>query len=612
MKSVLIISSIFFTIAISSFNIRQLQAQNRNSIDANSKIDRVMVFQDRALVTRVARLDKIPNGKNEIIFANLPSLIQDDSVRAKIVEGSDIRILDVEVRTVLLEKAPELRIRQLQDKLQSLTDEKTRIQNRQKLLQQDLEYLTGARKHFLETGLSEKPADQSRKTNSRYRIDEYESMMKYLNEKLKNNFDAQFRESVYLRDNDTQISLVRSELSKMNPGQSASPNKKMVKVIIDVPKGGPCKIELSYINYKVSWKPGYDIRVLVDEMKTEFTGYGVVGQSSGEDWTGALISYSTAQPAIGGYLPEIIPLYATIASRLNQEAGDQIDIATQNAANVSILGGRGRGMNGTPDDIDLNTGDQSYTQTEFKGGSLVFNVPRRSDIPSDGSPHRTAISSQTFPVKFEFTSIPRLSPHAYLQAIGSNNMSLPILRGDLNVFMGNDFVGSSNTDTIMPGENFELTLSVNDNIRVSRVLDEKGEQTSGILGGSLKTNFSFIIKVENYTGKDIVMNIFDQIPVSETDEIEVTKVAFSLKPLKQGKNGIVQWQLNMKPKESVTINFSFTVNVPKGKKLAFFRTGKTPAQYLLELKNSRADRSKTRQSSEEFQQELKAPAMKKR
>jgi uncharacterized protein (TIGR02231 family) len=598
-----------------------VSAQGKNSFEADSKIDRVMVFQDRALVTRSARLGKIPSGTSEIVFSNLPMLIQDDSVRAKITEGGDAKILDVEVRTVLLEKAPELKIRQFQEKLQKQLDDRKRLQNKIKVLQYELEYLNDARKHFLEvdntkSGNSEKATPETRSRN-KHRLDEYESMLRYLNEKYTANISAQMKEEIEIRELDTQIGLTKSELSKTSAGQSNSPNKKIAKVTINAAKAGSYLLELSYINFKTKWKPGYDMRVFVDDKKTEFTGYGVVDQNSGEDWTDALISYSTAQPSVGGYLPELMPLYATISSKL--AGGDAMstgNIAAQNAANRDMLAGLT-----SESSIDSGSGEgvenetESDTRTERKAGSIVFHVPRRSDIPSDGSPHRTAISRHSIPVRFEYSSVPRLSPHAYLQAIGNNNMKLPILRGDLNIFMGNDFVGSSNTDNIMPGEDFELTLTADDNIRVTRVLDEKGEKKGGFLSSSQQTAFSFIIKVENYSGKEIVMNLIDQIPVSETDEIEITNVAFSQKPAKQGKNGIVKWQFPVKSRETVQITFSFTVNIPKGKELAFFRTGMSPAQYLQNIQNQRKERSRNVQQKEDafdIQQEYKAPAMKKR
>ena len=593
-----------------------LDGQSRNAIEVDSRIDRVMVYHDRALITRVARIDKVYAGTSEIIFRNLPVMMQDDSVRAKVSGGTDAKIIDVEVRTVQLEKAPELKIRQLQDKMQSLLDEKKQTQNRIRILQLEYDYLTGVRNNFLGFRPENKPDDRSSSGAVDHRkpgIADYDSMLRYLNDKFIANSNNMFKEETSMRETDTRIGLVKSELTKLNAGQSASPNKKIVKVTIDSQKQSAVTVELSYLNYRVNWKPGYDIRVFIDDNKTEFTGYGVVDQSSGEDWLNAQISYSTAQPAVSGYLPELLPLYATDAKKIYYGNARQ-DIASQNAANIAVLDSGAASGISSPDAPAEAVDTSEDVTTENVAGSMVFHVPRRSDIPSDGSPHRTAISRQTMPVRFEYSSVPRLSPHAFLQAVGKNNMSVPILRGNLNIFMGNDFVGSSNTGSIMPGEDFELTLSVNDNIRVSRVLEEKGEQSGGFLSSTQKTNFSFIIKVENYTGKDIVMNIFDQIPVSETEEIEITNVAFSQKPHMQSKKGIVQWQLKMKPKEVTQINFSFSVNIPKGMELAFFRTNLAPKMFIQGEQSRQNQKSNRRyeQSADEMQKEFKVPAMKKR
>ena len=587
--------------------------EGKNERKAESKIDRVMVYHDRALITRVVKLDNLLPGANDIIFPNLPELVLDDSVRAKITDGAEAKILDVEVKTVRLEKAPEVKIRQLQEKQQSLEEEKKRIQNRIKVLKLEMEYLNGARESFLESGSRIRKGQGETHLyteGSRLKIGEYDAMLNFLKDKYAANADTQQKEEAKIREVEIQAGLVRAELVRLNAGQSSSPNKKSVKVTVDVPRAGSCQIELSYINYNISWKPGYDIRVLADEKKTEFTGYGVIKQNSGEDWTNAKISYSTAQPAVRGWLPELVPLYATVSTKLlpvssGKSTGGIRGYANQSAVNKAVLGGEDE----LKDKVMAGELETETTMTEStmerKAGSVVFHVPRRADIPSDGSPHRTAISRQLFPVHFEYISVPKLSPYAYLQAIGSNNMSVPILRGDLNIFMGNDFVGSSNTDTIPPGQNFELTLSVNENIRVTRILDEKEQKKEGFLGGSQKTTYAFIIKVENYTGSDIVMNILDQIPVSETDEIEIDNVTFSHKPLKQGKNGIVKWQLNMKSRETVMINFSFTVHAPKGKEAAFFRTDLAPAVYLQKQINRNVE-----MEQDYHEQRRKEPAMK--
>lgn len=557
----------------------------------SSKIDRVMVYYDRALVTRVARIDAIPAGVSDIIIPNLPPLLQDDSVRARIVEGAEVKILDVEVKMVRLEKAPEEKVRDLQERLQELGDERTRNQNRLKVLEREREYLAKARDSFLGVNRPPRPAGTADAQDPvRLRIKDYDAMLSYLKDKYAANADAVLRAEQKGRAIATSIDLVKGELAKLNVGQSAIQSKKLVRVTVDAHRGGSCALEISYINYKIKWRPAYDIRVALDEKKMDFTGYGIVDQSSGEDWIDAKLSYSTAQPSVRGSLPDLLPLYATDAGKVRASSGKQSrGFASQSLMNKAVLSGDlGGAREGRASDEPVSE-SAADASADRSAGSLVFSVPRRSNVPSDGSPHRTVIGRYSFPVKFEYLSVPRLSPYAYLQAVGTNGMKEPVLRGDLNIFMGNDFVGSAYTDTILPGQDFELSLSVNENVRVTRSLEEKEEKKASFITGAQRTTYAFRIKVENYSGGDIVMNVIDQIPVSETQEIEIDEVRFSPEPTVRSKKGILKWQLPVRSRETSEISFSFSVNVPKGKEAAFFRTGLSPAQYLQNLSRQNVD-----------------------
>jgi uncharacterized protein (TIGR02231 family) len=367
-------------------------------------------------------------------------------------------------------------------------------------------------------------------------------------------------------------------------------------------------MEISYINQKISWKPGYDIRVMNDEKKAEFTGYGIVAQSSGEDWLNAKVAFSTAQPAVRGYLPELIPVYAALSSKMPRKPGgkgrayaDQQQINRAILDNVSQQADMPTARSG--DDIVTDSAAEKGVSRQV--GSLVFQVPKRSVIPADGSAHRTAISRHSLPIRFEYICIPKVSPYAFLQAVGSNTLESPILRGDLNIFMENDFVGSSYTDNILPGQDFELILSVNENIRVIRSLEEKEEKEAGFLSSMKSINFRFLIKIENFSGTDIVMNIFDQIPVSRTSEIEIKNVDFSHAPAVKDVKGICKWQFAMKPKETINLTFSFTVAVPKDQEAAFFRTNLAPSLYLERITPSSADEYDVN----DYKVKEKAPAM---
>ncbi len=573
-----------FSMIISLLFIFDLPSDGRSvkEMVIATKIDRVMVYQDRALITRRGMVNPENSGTCNMVFKDLPSLLQDGSVRAKVYNSRNVRILDVEVRSYKLTKSPDKKTRELQERLTQLNDNKIKISHRIQVLDLERSYLKDARDSFL--GSWQKQKEGAAVQPRSLQIEDYEKMLNYLNKKHLSNRDDAFRFNARLHEVESKITVLKGELSKLYGGGSAIQNKKMVKVTLDIKKKQPFTVELSYINYRINWNPGYDIRVLTGAGKTEFTGYGIVSQSSGEDWNNAKVSYSTAKPAQRGWLPDLIPLYATTSSKVSRRAGGKglrQSIQSQNAFNRSMLDNVSKDKENEKEDNDGILEDRATVKTQDKRtGTLVFNVPKRSSIPSDGSPHRTAISRHDFPVKFEYLSIPKLSPYAYLQALGKNTLETPILQGDLNIFMGNDFVGSSYTGNILPGEDFELMLGVNENIRVTRTLEEKHEKAAGFLGSSRDISYKFLIKIENYSGRNITMNVIDQIPVSETDEIILKDVSFSHKPAKKHKKGIVKWQFKMKSKETINLTFSFTAAVPKDRDLAFFRTKMPPSLYL--------------------------------
>lgn len=551
-----------------------------------SRVDRVMVYHDRALVTRVIRCGEIKPGVYDLIVPNMPGILLDESVRARIVH-TEATILDVAVRTFHLESAPEKSIQELQDALQHLEDEKRRCTDRIAVLKKEAEFLEGAGESFL--GVPARvtaPRNLGIRYASRIGIKEYESMRAYLHAKLSENAASILREEHQLRNLDKKIVIQKERLAKTQETASGLSRKKSIKATIEVKRPGPLEMELSYLIPQASWKPGYDIRILINENKAEFTGYGIVNQASGEDWRNSQIAFSTAMPSVRGHLPDLIPVYVTTATLLPKRPHPSQRDYSQSQTNRAILDNIGE-LGKRSDNMMTESAAEEGVSRPI--GSLVFQMPTRADIPSDGEPHRIAISRHSIPVTFEYLSIPKISPYAHLTAVGKNNTGMPILQGDLNIFMGNDFIGTSHTGNILPNEEFELVLSVNENIRVIRTLEEKTEGEAGLLSSIKKTVYRFLITVENYTNGPIIMNIIDQVPVSRTDEVEIRNLSFSHQPLERTVKGICKWRFEIKAKETIKLSFGFTVAVSKDREAAFFRTSLPPSDYIERLKSNESE-----------------------
>lgn len=581
-----------------------VNAETAKTLELSSKIDRVTVYPDRALVTRQIKTDPLTKGVYEILVKDLPMPLQNESVRVTTSDPDNLKIIGLDIKTYQLERPPEDKIRALQDQLQQFQDILRIIDDNMKLLQLEREYLNAAKDSFLLSAQRPSAPAPAGVSEPHLAVKDYDEMLKYYTTKLRANTEAIMKEELNRRDINKKTALVSNELSKLGIYQNTIPQKKSVKVGLEVLKDGAYELSLSYINFGVNWQASYDIRVFTEAKEMELIAYGVVTQNSGEDWLNTSLSFSTARPALQGWLPELPPCYVDLPhnvqvmdkynwlgddkAKMSQKDINQNVLSTNDAAQYTYSlniqnsavplppaeapnkpGVFGEAAPRTElDKMMLNQYLPSDVASSFS--SVVFHTPKRVDILADGAPHRTSLWTNKLPVRFEYISTPKISPYVYLRAMGVNKMATPILRGTINVFMGSDFIGSSQTSSIMPDEEFELTLTVDENIRVKRKLEEKEEKGPGFFGSSKHITYSFIIELENYKKENSIVTLVDQIPVSQNENITVELGACSEQPAEKGKDGKLKWKFDLKPKETRKLTFSFTVAVPKNYDPAFY------------------------------------------
>lgn len=550
-------------------------AQSANVVEKPTSVDRVMVYSDRAIVTRSVEATDLKKGVVHVLFKDLPAAIQDASVRAS-VTGDNVRITGVEVSAYNLERPSEESTRKLQEDLQKLQDELTVINDASALLQEKIAGLQSFKQLYIQSltkpavTVREKDRVEERRTD--LSIKDYGETMKAIQTDVEQTTVALRAEEVKRREIDKKMGFLQAELNKIGARQAQIAVRKAAKVSLEVAADGKAVVEIAYTSPSASWTPAYDIRVLPEKKEAELTGYAVVTQHSGEEWANAQISFSTAQLAISGWLPELPTLYATLPSPARPDlassgfTGGNSFVVSQNK---EILAKQQIYKFAPPanDPYPQEQGPAIAPVSTFAGvGSYTFRPEARMTIGGTGASHRIAILQKKVPMTFEYTTTPKITPHVYLQVSGKNTMTSPILCGELNVFSGGDFVSRSRADAILPEEEFELLLGVNENIRVTRKLEEKEEKGPGFLGSTKSVTWTFRIKIENFEKEKATVTIFDQLPVSSHKEVTIEPGTFSDKPIEQdAKTGRLKWKFEMKPRETKEIVFSFLVRVPSDK-----------------------------------------------
>ena len=130
-----------------------------------------------------------------------------------------------------------------------------------------------------------------------------------------------------------------------------------------------------------------------------------------------------------------------------------------------------------------------------------------------------------------------------------------------------------------PGEEFSLYAGVEDQVKVSRVLDRsKSEKRKTSFSSKTELQAAWIIEVENLSSVAKNVRLADRIPISQTDEVKVRSVKISPK-VSPDEKGLFSWDLTLAPREKRTLTVEYIVQYPSNYTQRSFFKGKGRPQF---------------------------------
>ena len=297
-----------------------------------STISTVTVYNDRALVTRIAN-ENFAVDRYNVRIPGLPLLLNDQSVRVSGKGSATAKILEVRVETAMLDSIPDARVKNLQEKLKSAKDEMRKIDDRAKVISQQREFLTKMSQGSAENISRDLPVQ-------RPSIDDWRKLLGFLD-------DSHSRLNVEQRELDAKKEELQKQIAAIEfdlrfAGASQERREKQVFVALDVAAAGKLDIGVSYLVQNASWQPIYDLRAATKEKRIELTYNALVWQETGEDWNDVRLILSTSQPVVGGSEPSISTWFLdAYGGTKGAIQGFVRDVATGEplvGANISIRG----------------------------------------------------------------------------------------------------------------------------------------------------------------------------------------------------------------------------------------------------------------------------------
>jgi uncharacterized protein (TIGR02231 family) len=516
---------------------------------ADTPITGVTVFTDGARVTRTG-LAGVQPGARPVVIASLPESVDPSSVRVA-ARCHDLALLNVDVRRRVTTQPRRESLAQLRADVERCRDAVKELDDADEAERAGLGFLGH---------LSEAAATSLARAlgAGRAGYDELAGMAGHLSAStataLGRRREIATRKRVAQRELNAAVERLAGAEQPDEPVVFIE-----VAVLLEAAAATEAEIELTYHVPGASWQPLYDLVLEGEQLLVSYLAE--ITQQTGEDWPEVTLVLSTTRQGLSQALPELSPWYigrpsppvharmaksasAPVPSGLDDSFGEQAPVRAMSFAAARP-------------EAKMLTAEPSQSES---GAGLVYTVARPLAVPSDGGPHKTLVARSEAGASLDYLTVPALAAEAYLRATVTNGPLL-LLPGRARIFHGPQFVGETHLDSVAPGEEFEVQLGVDDQIKVERKLRRR-TTSKAVLGSTRTVDIAYEITVENHRDRKATVSVHDHIPVSTDGDIKVRPREATPAPASADDLGELTWTLVLPPGESAVVRHRFTVEHP--------------------------------------------------
>ena len=491
-----------------------------NNLVAAEKIQEITVFRNLAEIKSKVTTNLF-SGLNTLIIDNLPKSILKNSIQVSADAG--IRIIQLtpitDYKRAALQTQAGLKIT---DSIANYQDQLSTLNIKKYSLEQELEILLANKNLTSKTDLAGEIEDLTAIFKSRIPF---------------------IKEEIYRLDKKIKPILnTIIQLEKTLANMSNSNDYCSLKISLMANENASKNLSLHYLVNDAGWNPIYDLRVANITSPILIQQKANVFQNTGIDWEQVKITLSTGNPIDNSILPNLNPLYSDIFTYQKTRSYDMMEKAS--IPQLAMAPGV------------IETENQLANSYEINALTSVASSQENKVIE---------IKSDTLAALYQYMSVPKLDPHAYLISRIPNWNNLNLLAGNASVYFEDAYVGETFLNTMQFDDTLQVSLGKDQNIFVERI-KVKEFNTHKLLSGFQTASLNFNIKILNNKKTAIDITIEDQAPISKNKSIEV-KLS-SLDGKYDIETGKLIWKLKLNPSEQKVFSFGYELKYPKNKMIS--------------------------------------------
>lgn len=553
-------------------------AQNIHEQVLKTEIKRVKLFLTAGEMTHETQV-KLTKGRNKIIFSGISAFADPRTIQ--FTGSGSFRMVSISTEMDFL--AAE----QWNPKIKILADSLEHLKDRHQL---NVDLLSS---YQAELGILNTNKDL--KGQNTLTIDQIKAAGEYYRTRT---FEINKTITKIKKEQDilsAKISDTRFQLTELNYTENQRSNQ--VIVLIDADNNTDISGTLKYLVSDCGWAATYDLSATDLNQPINLKYKAQVYNNTGNEWKNVILTLSTSDPLLSAASPVLNPFYIRYGEQAEytkksyvqpiqqkadyrNEVMNEINMANQRAYDNYVLDQKvtenTAGFLGSDRFGGKNEGKKVSTvamkQIEISDLNAEFVITHPFSCPTDAKPYIVEIKEINMPATFTHVSIPKLDQGSFLLANIVGWQDLDLIPGPTNVYFAGNYVGVSEINTNNVDDTLSLSFGRDSKIQVLRKLKSE-MSTKKISGSTKKDTYYYDIQVRNNRTVPVKINVFDQIPLSNSSEITVTVETIGTGK-KNDLTGEVSYMVTLQPGETANLEIGYSVRYPKNAKI-LTRTFKT-------------------------------------
>jgi uncharacterized protein (TIGR02231 family) len=530
--------------------------------DLASRIDRVTVYPDGAVVTRLGKAQLL-QGASQIVLRGLPATIDPASIRVEGVGNGAFSIGAVDVRLTPGEAKPLDSV--IEAKLKTLREEKASLEGQASAI----EAKRATIERFAQVG-----PDKLGPDGKALPVTDWPAVFDAIGTalvKVQNELRG-----VRGRAADLDGEIAALERARPQAGRLGAP-KRDVAIAVEAPAPVTAELTVSYRVTGANWTPVYEARLSTGSTTAKpeiaFVRRAELRQRSGEDWTDVAVALSTTRSAGGTRAPDLAPMQVMFFEppsiyESRARAADQVrKEATQRMAPAAAPAPKLAGAAAEPEAATI-----TMATVEASAYQASFQVPGRVSVPQDGSSKAVVLSQSKASPTLSARTTPEIEEKAYLEAVFTHEEEAPLLPGQVFLHRDGAYIGRGQIGMVAPGDKVELGFGADDKLKVTRAPVRRRENDPSWLGQTRTDLREFRTVVKSLHAQPVKVTVTERIPFSEVSTITIETLSQTTPPTEKqvgDKRGVSAWTFDLAPATEKEIKLAYRIKWPGDRELTY-------------------------------------------